>query len=291
MAKQQLSGRFKSKRISWTDEELRITLGYYYFIYEHNTREHDYELFTTHLRKMTGNNRSFGSVGVRFGNFNSVNPAKSGTGFKGGDKKCKPIWDACINKDGTPKISFIKEFMDFVQTYGGNNKIYEPFVKKYKQYIKTKGKAIEDDDADDVVTTIDVDQNESFGAPEYKVEPKPQSTNVVSKKYTRDAYKAKKAIFNAGYECNIDKTHVSFKTKSGKNYMEAHHLIPIGAQDDFNNSLDVDANIVCLCPNCHRKLHHGANIDNELLKLFNDRKDGLKKSGIDITFDDLKKYY
>ena len=50
--------------------------------------------------------------------------------------------------------------MDIIQTYSGNNKIYEPFVKKYKQYLKTKGKAIEDDDADDVVTTIDVDQNE-----------------------------------------------------------------------------------------------------------------------------------
>ena len=41
MAKQQLSGKFKSKRISWTDEELRITLGYYYLIYKHNTRDHD----------------------------------------------------------------------------------------------------------------------------------------------------------------------------------------------------------------------------------------------------------
>lgn len=73
--------------------------------------------------------------------------------------------------------------------------------------------------------------------------------------------------------------------------MEAHQLIPIGAQDDFNNSLDVDANIVCLCPNCHRKLHYGANIDGDLLDLFNRQKLLLEKSGIKISFNDLKKYY
>lgn len=203
MSNQTLSGRFKSERIPWTDKELRITLGYYFFVYEYNTRKHNYELFTIHLRKMTGNNRAFGSVGVRFGNYNSVNPKKSG-GFKGGDKKCKPIWDSCINADGTPKKNFIIEFMDFVQTFGCNNKIYDPFTKKYKQYINFAAKAIDDDDAEEVMTTLDVDQGESFGAPEYKKEPKPKATDVVSKKYSRDAYRAKKAIFNSKYECNID---------------------------------------------------------------------------------------
>ena len=73
--------------------------------------------------------------------------------------------------------------------------------------------------------------------------------------------------------------------------MEAHHLIPMGAQDDFGVSLDVDANIVSLCPNCHRKLHHGANTEGDLLNLFNQRKKLLEKSGIQISFEDLKKYY
>lgn len=30
MAKVDLSGRFKNKRVPWSDEELRLTLGYYF---------------------------------------------------------------------------------------------------------------------------------------------------------------------------------------------------------------------------------------------------------------------
>lgn len=291
MSKQNLSGRFKSKRIAWTDEELRLTLGYYYFIYENNTREHDYEIFTTHLRSLTGNNRSFGSVGVRFGNFNSVNPTKTGSGFKGGDKKCKPIWDACINPDNTPKESFIVEFMAFVQKYGKCNKIYSPFIKKYKKYQSLDAKAIDDDDKEDLVTTLDLDSGEQFDTPSYKPEAKPAMVEASTKRYARDSYKAKKAIYNSHFKCDIDSSHDSFITKSGSKYMEAHHLIPMGAQDNFNVSLDVDANIVSLCPNCHRKLHHGADIEADLLKLFNQRKKLLEKSGIKILFEELKKYY
>lgn len=291
MAKVDLSGRFKSKRVPWSDEELRLTLGYYFFIYENNTREHDYELFTNHLKALTGNDRSYGSVGVRFGNFNSVNPNKTGSGFKGGDKKCKPIWDACINKDGSPKESFILEFMHFVQTYGKSNKIYSPFLKKYKTYSKNLKKPIEIDDEEDVINTNDISESESFEKPSYKIEPKPSQTTTSTKAYQRDPLKAKKAIFNANYCCNIERDHSSFVAKSGKKYMEAHHLVPIGAQDEFENSLDVDANIVCLCPNCHRKLHYGKDIESNLKKLFSERKDLLKKSGIVITFEKLMEYY
>ena len=73
--------------------------------------------------------------------------------------------------------------------------------------------------------------------------------------------------------------------------MEAHHLIPLNAQDDFDNSLDVDANIVCLCPNCHRKLHFGENIHSELSKLFKLREESLERSGLKISFDKLLGIY
>lgn len=91
MSSTDLSGRFTSPRVTWTDDELRIVLGYYFFIYENNTREQDYESFADDLRKMMGNSRSNGSVGVRFGNFISVDPAKTSAGFAGGNKKCLPI--------------------------------------------------------------------------------------------------------------------------------------------------------------------------------------------------------
>lgn len=291
MSKSNLSGRFKSKRIPWTDQELRITLGYYFFIYGNNTREHDYEIFTTHLRKLTGNERSVGSVGVRFGNFNSVNPAKTGTGFKGGDTKCKPIWDSCINSDYTPKDSFVIEFMLFVKFYGDFNEIYSPFIKKYEHYLFDSKKAIDKDDNEKVVTSIDISNDEKYESPNYCKEPKPLLVEANTKKYARDSHKAKKAIYNSHFTCDINDHHDSFVAKTGKKYMEAHHLIPMAAQVDFDVSLDVDANIVCLCPNCHRKLHFGKDIDDELKMLYGKRRHSLIESGLKITFNDLKKYY
>lgn len=131
MSSTDLSGRFTSPRVKWTDDELRVVLRYYFFIYENNTREQDYESFADDLRKMTGNSRSNGSVGVRFGNFISVDPAKTSAGFPGGNKKCLPIWNECINLDRTPKESFIKLFMAFIEKYGNKKSIYDPFVNKY----------------------------------------------------------------------------------------------------------------------------------------------------------------
>lgn len=73
--------------------------------------------------------------------------------------------------------------------------------------------------------------------------------------------------------------------------MAAHHLIPLSTQDYFDFSLDIDANIVCLCPNCHRKLHYGNNITRDLIKLYEDRINYLRLSGIDISFDELIQLY
>ena len=49
----------------------------------------------------------------------------------------------------------------------------------------------------------------------------------------------------------------TFKNKStGLQYVEGHHLIPLSCQKSFNYSLDVEENVVALCPMCHSKLHH-----------------------------------
>ena len=62
----------------------------------------------------------------------------------------------------------------------------------------------------------------------------------------------------ADYKCDMDCNHSTFITASNnKPYMEAHHIIPIRLQGSFKNSLDVYANLVSLCPLCHRKIHLG----------------------------------
>lgn len=289
MSNNNLSGRFAAPRVKWTDDELRIVLGYYFFIYENNTRTQDYESFTDDLRKMTNNNRSYGSVGIRFGNFISVDPAKTSTGFNGGNKKCIPIWNECINADRTPKESFIKLFMNFIEKYGNKKSIYKPFLISYSKYRSQKN--VDIDDEDGIITTNDIFDESEIIEPSYVTEKKPKIIEEINQKYKRNSTKAKRAIIYAKYRCSIDNNHCSFIAKNGKPYMEAHHLIPISAQDEFENSLDVDANIVSLCPICHRKLHQGKYIESELKKLFEDRSTLLKQSGIEITLDDLKKYY
>ena len=76
--------------------------------------------------------------------------------------------------------------------------------------------------------------------------------------------KAKQAIKQAEFKCEIDDTHETFVSEaSRKNYMEAHHLIPLRMQHDFENSLDVVGNIVSICPNCHRLIHYGRDKDKK----------------------------
>lgn len=178
--------------------------------------------------------------------------------------------------------------MAFIEKYGNKKSVYDSFLNKYSSYRNLNN--VDIDDEDGVITTNDIFEPEIV-EPSYAPENKPGLVEGKNKKYKRNSAKAKRAIVYAGYQCNIDGNHESFIAKNGKTYMEAHHLIPMSAQDDFNNSLDVDANIVSLCPSCHRKLHHGKDIGVELKKLFDSRVKLLKQSGIDITFDVLMNYY
>jgi len=112
--------------------------------------------------------------------------------------------------------------------------------------------------------------------------------------WPRDPKKAKQAIKQAEFKCEIDDTHETFVSEaSRKNYMEAHHLIPLRMQHDFENSLDVVGNIVSICPNCHRLIHYGRDKDKKkvLELLFEQRKDSLKKFGIEVFLKELFGYY
>lgn len=73
--------------------------------------------------------------------------------------------------------------------------------------------------------------------------------------------------------------------------METHHLIPLEYWRFFDNSLDVEANIVCLCSNCHNEIHYGKYATKLIEPLFRKRKDELLKAGIDIEIYDLISMY
>ena len=93
-------------------------------------------------------------------------------------------------------------------------------------------------------------------------------------------------LISADFKCEIDGGHKTFiAEKTGKPYMESHHAIPMRQQPHFDNSLDVYANLVCLCPVCHRKIHYGIRTEriSMIQRIYQNRSERLSKSGIHLT--------
>lgn len=106
--------------------------------------------------------------------------------------------------------------------------------------------------------------------------------------WQRDDRCIKTAIRNAGFRCELNPRHVTFERENGSAYLEGHHLVGMRHQGLFKNvSLDNPANIVALCPNCHRLMHFGTATDRtKALKMFyKARKNRLAKAGIKIGID------
>lgn len=68
-------------------------------------------------------------------------------------------------------------------------------------------------------------------------------------------------------------------------------MIPMSAQNDFDHSLDVEANIVALCSNCHNEIHYGENTRELVQRLYDIRSEILVTAGIHITIDLILEYY
>ena len=104
--------------------------------------------------------------------------------------------------------------------------------------------------------------------------------------HRRELQYSKDYCIGAHHLCEHNNDHITFTAKStGKEYMEGHHLIPLKYQNEFDCGIDVYANIVCLCPICHRLLHFGTDDEKTYAaeKLFDERKERLINSGIDIS--------
>lgn len=112
--------------------------------------------------------------------------------------------------------------------------------------------------------------------------------------WARDANISFTALENAEFKCENDENHVTFiSAKTHKQYVEAHHLIPMEYQDIYEYSIDVPENIISLCPNCHRKFHHSKDPDKQGLieRFFNSRISCLNTRNIQIDLVTLLKYY
>ena len=109
---------------------------------------------------------------------------------------------------------------------------------------------------------------------------------VQTKMWSRSAIIKRQTIEVAEHMCEIDQAHSSFVAKAtGKQYMEGHHVIPMCVQDRFDKSIDVYANVICLCPICHRLLHYGLESEKKILlnQIYESRIERLVSSGIKLS--------
>ncbi|MCW9025876.1 MAG: HNH endonuclease [Thiovulaceae bacterium] len=193
---------------------------------------------------------------------------KTGTGFYPDRKK---VW-FIFQREGEA-IPYIGEM---------DSEEWNKLDKEYKQQKKY--------DFDYSLDEEDGEYQKAIASP--KTQEKGKTIEVTTHK--RDAALAARSIKNSGYKCQYDESHKSFiSAVTGEQYMEVHHLIPISRTPEFEHSLDVEANLIVLCPNCHRTIHYGSeNIKLELLNhFFNDRKEELEQSGIPVDIGNLKRFY
>lgn len=85
---------------------------------------------------------------------------------------------------------------------------------------------------------------------------KPRRIQTVSYAFERNPDIVAEALIRAKGVCEQCMMTAPFIRKSdGTPYLEVHHKIPLS-----DNGKDVLDNVLALCPNCHRKMHHGVNV-------------------------------
>jgi len=127
-----------------------------------------------------------------------------------------------------------------------------------------------------------------------KIAKKKKTIGSSSSSWRRDPDMAFLALSNANFLCEENSTHKTFISPiTSEQFVEAHHLIPMEFQVDFDPSIDIPENIISLCPNCHRAFHNSTNeLKSKLIKKFYSiRKDSLIKREIFIRQEKLLGYY
>lgn len=173
----------------------------------------------------------------------------------------------------TGELASIREFLnsdpDYIALNKRGNNMYSAGLNNYYRFAVAEGLGVEKDN----VNKLDVPMKADL------------PVKVIQQTWKRSNILRTQAIAFADYKCELDKDHTSFISgHTHRPYMEGHHTIPMSNQGVFKNSLDVYANIVCLCPLCHRKIHFGIKEDRKVMaqRIYDHRAERLANSGINI---------
>jgi 5-methylcytosine-specific restriction protein A len=238
--------------------QLTLILAWYYFDKSNNV-----ESFARRFNQYFEKDYSAQTILFSSAKFKNVDPANN-LRQATPDERYKTLWDKYIVGD---KIRELKE-------------LYREFKKG--AFYERRGVS---DEAETRVLKA-AQPYDDVPVDKFELGEKPVSA------YPRNAQVVSNALHNADYKCELNcKTELFLRKHSQINYTEGHHLIPLCYQNEFEYSLDVEANVVSLCPNCHRHLHYGDNIADMLKELYEARKERLKKCGIEINFAQLLLMY
>jgi 5-methylcytosine-specific restriction enzyme A len=114
-----------------------------------------------------------------------------------------------------------------------------------------------------------------------------QFVDFAGTRIKRDPNIARQAIIDSDYCCAFTEEPTPFISKrTGRPYLEAHHLIPLGLEPQLNISLDVLDNVVALNPLWHRAIHHASPemVCDILGKLVARREGFLASHSIDLQY-------
>lgn len=245
------------------DIELALILGFYCFDKVNNLGD-----FSKRFNQYFQKNLSPQTILFEVSKFKGIDPSNN-VDSNEDNKYYRLVWERYITSD---KKKELKE-------------LYNCFKKGVFMHALD----IEDDDS------AYVGNFRLISTPEVKDTPQLRPSDYHSKgvkAYVRSGEVVANALALAGHSCEGKCGVLLFLRKDGKtNYTEAHHLIPLCYQNDFEYSLDVEANVVSLCPACHRKLHYGANIEPLLKELLDQRSDRLTACRIGVSYEKLLLLY
>lgn len=234
--------------------QLTLILAWYYFDKSNNV-----ESFARRFNQYFEKDYSAQTILFSSAKFKNVDPANN-LRQATPDERYKTLWDKYIVGD---KIRELKEL-----------------YKEFKKGSFSKRIGLEEESDIRVIKVAQIYED----APVVKCEMDGKSISG----YPRNAQVVSNALHNANYKCELScNTELFLRKNSQFNYTEGHHLIPLCYQDEFEYSLDVEANVVSLCPNCHRRLHYGDDVSELLIELYESRKNRLKKCGIELSFAQL----
>ena len=243
-----------------SDVEQLLILGFYYV-----GKEKNIERFTALFNTYFGKDLSTQMILHEVSRFRNVDPSNN-VGGASSSTRYQNLWNEYIAKD---KVFELKElYRDFM-----DQRFTELVYSHSKQEYKTKGKIIN-----------------------YEVHDEPRILEKTIEKrgeeYQGNRAVVENALYASGYTCEGMCGCELFKRQDGKNnYTEGHHLIPLSFQPLFEYSLDVEANVVSLCPRCHRLLHYGQDKSQLLLTLYEKRIARLRICRIAVSYEKLLLLY